>query len=120
MADLDMFGTVDDIFVSVPASRTTRPNAYVDGLPVTGATTNESHTVNIQPMSLKEIQSLNIGGERINDVRKVYVNDGDLYSISPADDWSFTGVNGTFKTIHLDNRPWRNYCKIIVSRRDDT
>ena len=34
--------------------------------------------------------------------------------------WTFEGVPGVFKTVKLDNRPWRNYCKITVSKQDDS
>ena len=28
-------------------------------------------------------------------------------------------LNQQWKTIMLDNRPWRNYCKVVVERIDD-
>lgn len=118
---LDMIGHIDLVFESTGATRTSYSGGgYVDGRYVDGAQTQTSHTVNIQPLNNKEIQTLNIGAERIGDVRKVYVNDGDLYSIAEADTWEFDGVDGVFNSIALDNRPWRNYCKIIVSRQDDS
>ncbi len=117
---LDMYGFVDDTFESVQAFRTSKTGGYgVNGRYVGASDIPNPHTVNLQPVSTKDLQSLNIGAERINDVRKIYVNDGDLYSILPSDEWSLTGIEGTFKTVSLDNRPWRNYCKAIVSRKDD-
>ena len=121
---LDMFGFVDSVFVSViPATRTSYTGGgYVNGIYVQGAAVQSTHTINLQPLSGKEISFIDLGAERQHDTRKIYVNDGDLYSISESDTWAFEtgqGVNGNYKTIWLDNRPWRNYCKIIVSRFDD-
>lgn len=120
MTTLNMKGHIDSVFVSTPANRIRKTGgAYVDGKWVDGSEVTTPHNVTLQPLTEREIQNLNIGAERIGDMRKVYVNDGDLYKISQADDWVFTGVDGVFKTVKLDNRPWRNYCKAIVSRYDD-
>ena len=115
-----MSGHIDGVFKSVDATRTGKSGgAYVDGLWVPGVETDNPHTVNIQPLTEKEIQSLSIGAERIGDMRKIYVNDGDMYNIAESDIWAFTGIDGEFKTVSLDNRPWRNYCRIVVSRIDE-
>ena len=117
---LDMLGHIDDCFQSVPANRTASiGGSYVDGLWVDGTDTVTPHKVTVQPVTEKEIDSLDIGQERIGDMRKIYVNDGDLYSIAEADTWKLTGIDGTFRCVKLDNRPWRNYCKAIVVRLDD-
>lgn len=115
---LDMEGFIDEVFESVAAVRTTKSGNYVDGKWVETSENKTPHSVTLQQASGKEIQNLSQGGERILDARRVYVNDGVNYSISDSDLWEFTGVNGIFKTVSLDNRPWRNYCKIIVSRQD--
>ncbi len=115
---LDMAGFVDDVFESIPATRVSRSTGgYVDGIYVPGAETETPHRVNVQPATDREIDSLSSGGERINDLRRVYVNDGVLASIADADQWQFDGQ--LWKTVKLDNRPWRNYCKIFVSRYDN-
>jgi len=114
---LDMSGTIDDTFQSIPATRTAMAgDGYVDGIWADGEPTTEAHKVTIQSASDREIDFLSQGGERILDLRRIYVNDGDLYKISSADIWDFDGQK--WKTISLDNRPWRNYCKIFVSRLD--
>ena len=114
-----MSGHIDGDFQSVNAVRTIESGDYVDGVWVDGSAIDKPHTVTIQPLNDKEIRSLGIGLERITDTRKIYVNDGDLFDITPENTWSFEGIEGVFKCIALDNRPWRNYCKIIVSRQDD-
>ena len=116
---LDMEGHIDDCFESVNATRTSRPGSFVDGKWVTTAGVSTPHSVTLQSVSEKEIDNLSKGGERIVDARKIYINDGNLYSISPSDDWTLNGIDGVFKTVKSDNRPWRNYCKLIVSRKDD-
>lgn len=116
---LNMSGHIDANFKSVNATRIRRTGSgYVDGKWVEGGESTTPHTVNIQPASDKEIAHLERGGERIVDARRVYVNDGDTYLISESDEWTFQGINGTFKTQKLDNRPWRNYCKFIAVRID--
>ncbi len=114
---LDMFGQIDDVFESIPAQRIAKSGSYVDGVWTSGAEVATIHRVNIQPATDREIDALSGGGERLTDVRRVYVNDGVLASISPANDWVFDGQR--FKTIKLDNRPWRNYCKVLVARYDE-
>ncbi len=114
---LDMAGHIDDVFESLPAIRISNTGGgYVNGLWVDGAEVQSSHRVTLQPLNTREIQNLSAAGERITDVRKIYVNDGILTSISQADDWEIDGQR--WKCIALDNRPWRNYCKAIISRYD--
>jgi hypothetical protein len=118
---LSMFGHIDDVFTSSIGTRyTTTGGSYVDGRWVAGTETTSSHNVNIQPLNMKEIRALEIGGERIGDYRKVWVNDGLIGEIAPSDEWTFEGVEGRFKAYQLDNRAnfGRNYCKIIVARID--
>lgn len=122
---LDMLSHIDDTFVSTDsiagATRYAKSGgSYVDGIWVEGVETPSTHTVNLQPLSDREIQNLSIDSERITDYRKVYVNDGDLYSIREADEWEFDNVDGRFKAHALDNRPTRNYCRIIAVRIDDS
>lgn len=124
MTSLDMFGFIDPVFRSIDATRTSFSGGAYDGDGIwqPGIPVISQHTITLQPLSMKEISFISLGGERQHDLRKIYVNDGNLYSISESDTWAFQisqGVNGNYKTISLDNRPWRNYCKIIVSRYDD-
>jgi len=117
---LDMLGHIDDVFRSVQtAQRSSVTGSYVDGKWVTAPSVISNHRVTLQPVTLRELDNINFGGERINDTRKVYVNDGDLFSIAPSDTWEFSGIDGTFKTIGIDNRASRNYCKLIVVKNDD-
>lgn len=120
----DMYGFIDNAFRSViPATRTSfTGGAYVDGIFQKGTPVVTEHTICLQFISGKELQYLNLGGERQHDIRWISVNDGDLYSIAESDIWSFEteqGVDGNYKTIKLYNEPWNNYCEVIVSRFDD-
>lgn len=116
---LNMEGHIDDCFESIPASRTSNSGSYVNGRWSENAGIVTPHKITLQPVSDKKIDNLSKGGERIVDARTVYINDGDLYSIEPSDTWTFEGIAGVFKTVELDNRPWRNYCKLIVSLKDE-
>lgn len=116
---LNMSGHIDAVFRSVLATFTPiEGGAYVDGLwvpainaPVTG------YVVNIQPLSERELDFLQRGGERILDPRRIYVNNGDLNRITLDGEWFF--LDQRWKVVKTDNRPWRNYCKVIVDRFDD-
>jgi hypothetical protein len=115
---LDMSGFVDDVFKSVTATRTYEATgSYTDGIWTPGAESTKDYAVNLQPLSSKDIKFLNEGGERIEDSRKVYVND-DVADISNGDRWAFAGVDGEFRAIGIDNRPWRNYCRFYAVRLD--
>jgi hypothetical protein len=117
-----MRGFIDNTFRSVPAFRY-RENGggYVDGIWVDGLDDVSEHRITLQPLNPKELSNVaaTFGSERIVDARKIFVNDGDLYKITPADEWQFDGVEGRFKTFMLDNRPWNYYCKAIIYRIDD-
>ena len=117
---LDMTGCVDGTFQSTPATRTSKAGgSYVDGRWVEGTPTQTSHVVTLQGASQREIDFILNAGERVVDVRKVYINDNSDYSYHEADTWVFDGVDGIFKVISMDNRPWRTYIKLMVSRLDD-
>lgn len=115
---LDMSGHIDDVFESVKATRTVKGGSWVNGEWVSGAESSTTHRVNVQPLNGKDINALTLVGERIQDTRKVYVNDGTMASIQPSDIWTFPDVDGTFKCYGLDNRPWRNYCRFYAIRMD--
>lgn len=119
MAALDMSGHIDGEFKSVNATRQTDSGSRVGGRWVPSLSDPIPHTVNLQPVSARRIQNLTRGGRRLIDARTVYVNDGDLYSVLESDLWKFDGIDGVFEAVEMDNRPWRNYCRIVVSRVDD-
>ncbi|PPC95718.1 MAG: hypothetical protein CTY32_08555 [Methylotenera sp.] len=115
---LNMNGQIDSVFKSVPATRiVTTAGGYVNGIWVEGAETIEPYTVNIQPATDREIDFLSQGGERLVDVRRIYINEGNMQNIDSTGDWEFLGQR--FKTIKTDNRYWRDYCKVFVSRYDE-
>lgn len=113
---LNMKGHIDLVFKSVDATHVGKSGKYVDGIWTSVQSDPVSFTVNIQPLSDKELDFLSQGGERIIDGRKIYVNSGDLNSIQLDGEWVFLGQR--WKVIRTDNRPWRNYCKVTVSRYD--
>ncbi len=118
---LNMSGHIDVTFKSLLANRIVKSGGYVNGLPVQSDGDKTPHSVNVQPLTAREIQHLDVGGRRISDIRKIYVNDGLLAEIQPADEWEFD-ANGRgqerYETVDLDSRPWRNYCRVVVALRD--
>lgn len=124
LTSIDMSGHIDDVFQSGTGTRTSKIGGeYVDGIWQEGTPVVTTHKVNIQPLNQEDINFLTLGGERIQDTRKIYVNDGIDANISKNDTWTLidvggNAINGTFKTVSLDNRPWRNYCKFYAVRLD--
>lgn len=116
---LDMEGHIDDTFESFEAIRISVTDGGRDpltGLWVDGTEVETPHSVNAQPVSDRKIDSLSQGGERISDARHLYINDGVLTSIQEADLWEFEGQR--WRCLEMDNRHWRNYCRVTVTRLD--
>ena len=116
---LDMGGFIDADFQSIPANQIAITGSAYDanGVWVEGTEATLPYTVNIQHLNPRELQALSLGGERINDYRKIYVNDGDFHALSPLAFWEFNANNvGTqrYKVISSDIRKWRRYAKIMV------
>ncbi|WKL65470.1 hypothetical protein Q1Z72_19475 [Pseudomonas qingdaonensis] len=115
---LSMHGQIDGVFQSVPASRTVDTTGdFIDGIWVPGTTATSPYVVNIQPATDREVDFIRQGGERIVDARRIYINEGDMQLIDQTGTWQFLGQQ--WKAVKVDNRYWRNYCKVIVSRIDD-
>ncbi|MCK1783357.1 hypothetical protein L9Z73_02985 [Pseudomonas sp. TNT11] len=113
-----MEGHIDDVFVSVAASRTVSVDGqFVEGIWVPGTTETKPYVVNIQQASDREVDFIRQGGERITDVRRIYINQGEMQLIDQTGTWEFLGQQ--WKATKCDNRYWRNYCKVIVMRIDD-
>ncbi len=119
---LDMTGFIDSDFLSVIGTRYAQSGASgADGKWVDGAEAPTTHKLNLQPLSDKELVNIGAGGERVQDFRKFYINDGLTAELDPQDEWEFdspelTGVR--FTVYMLDNRPWRKYCKCVVHKND--
>lgn len=112
-----MTGTIDDVFQSVPATRSVNAGSYVDGIWQDGASTSKDYKVTIQPANDREIDFVRNAGERITDVRKIYINDKNMDDIDQTGTWEFSGQQ--WKAVQVDCRPWRDYCKVLVVRIDD-
>lgn len=115
---LNMQGQIDGVFQSVAASRTVdTTGAWVEGVWMPGVKVTTPYVVNIQPASLREMELIRQAGERITDVRRIYINEGQMQGIDQTGTWEFLGQR--WKAWQCDNRYWRNYCKVIVVRIDD-
>lgn len=117
-ATLSMQGHIDPVFESVPASRTVDTTGqYVNGIWTPGVTVTTPYTVNVQPANDREIDFIRQAGERIVDVRKIYINEGNMQLIDQTGVWSFLGQQ--WKAVRVDNRYWSDYCRVMVNRIDD-
>lgn len=124
---LDMYGHIDMTFESTPTGGVSLVvpaegdysgpgGIWVDGTP----TTVPLQFVNIQPANLKTVQLVKeMGGTaNVSDLRVVRINDGTM--IESDDDGTFAQLlefeGKQWRVVQSDNRPWRNYCKVIVER----
>ena len=118
---LDMSGHIDQDFSRGVANRIIYPDQervngrWVEGSPLAPVPYN----VNIQPLTDKEFKSIDSGGLRKTDFRKIYINNGDTSNITNEDDWTLQDLDGIFKVKDLDNRPSINYCKIVLGKEDE-
>lgn len=123
LTSIDMSGHIDDVFQSHVGIRTSKSGGYVDGIWEDGPEVVTTHKVNMQPLNQEDINFLTLGGERIQDTRKVYINDATSANVSNSDVWTFVDVNGfvvdgKFKCISADNRTARTVTKAYVVRLD--
>ena len=115
---LSMGGHVSGILKTHNATQRKITAGYVDGIWVEGMGVDSTPVdVNIQPASMREIQSLSLGGRRINDTRRVYINTSAAVSLAEGDLWLFDNeLSGkAYECISFDYRPTRDYCKLFVS-----
>lgn len=86
----------------------------------------DTFDANVQPVSDREIEFLQIGAERINDVRVIHRNDGKGIDVSSpgqlADILVFAETPDRpaawWKSIATDYRPWHNFCRAVVAKLD--
>ena len=124
---LNMRGHVSGPFIThkgVILNRYT--SEIIDFEPVLTLTYTDSFNANVQPVSDKEIEFLQIGAERINDVRVIHRNDGKGIEVSVpgqlADILVFAETPDKeptwWKSIATDFRPWHNFCRAVVAKLD--
>lgn len=124
---LNMRGHVSGPFIThkgVVLNRYT--SEIIDFEPVLTLTYTDSFNANVQPVSDKEIEFLQIGAERINDVRVIHRNDGKGIEVSVpgqlADILVFAETPDKeptwWKSIATDFRPWHNFCRAVVAKLD--
>jgi hypothetical protein len=119
MTALSMSGQIDGVFQTVPVTvKTETGGGYVNGVWVDGTLTSTVFPrVTIQPLNDNELDLLLRAETRILDVRKLYINSGNLSVLELNEDVEF--LSQRWKVIRRDYRPWRKYVKLIVDRYDD-
>lgn len=124
---LNMRGHVSGPFIThkgVILNRYT--SEIIDFEPALTLSYTDSFDANVQPVSDKEIEFLQIGAERINDVRVIHRNDGKGIEVSVpgqlADILVFAETPDKeptwWKSIATDFRPWHNFCRAVVAKLD--
>lgn len=128
---LDMYGFIDPVFESRPEGGVTLIIPGHGDYTGPGGTWEETppqrkelQLVNIQPASLKTIETLVGQGGTVqpSDWRVVRINDGTM--VYPDDTGQFAHLlefsDGVamrqWRVRQADNRPWRSYCKVVVER----
>ena len=124
---LNMRGHVSGPFIThkgVILNRYT--SEIIDFEPALTLSYTDSFDANVQPVGDKEIEFLQIGAERINDVRVIHRNDGKGIEVSVpgqlADILVFAETPDKeptwWKSIATDFRPWHNFCRAVVAKLD--
>lgn len=124
---LNMRGHVSGPFVThkgVVLKRYT--SEIIDFEPALTLSYTDTFNANVQPVSDKEIEFLQIGAERINDVRVIHRSDGKGIEVSTsgklADILVFAETPDKpvtwWKSIATDFRPWHNFCRAVVAKLD--
>lgn len=126
---LNMRGHVSGPFITHKGVILNRyASEVVDFEPALTLAYSDSFDANVQPVSDKEIEFLQIGAERINDVRVVHRNDGKGIEVSTdgklADILVFAETPDKpatwWKSIATDFRPWHNFCRAVVAKLDQS
>lgn len=117
---INMMGHVSAPFITHTATLKRCDSVVVDFEPSLALVYQDEFAANIQPASDREIEFLQIGAERVNDVRVVHRNDGKGIVISEADKLAdLIGFDGSWwKSVNTDYRPWHNFCRATVVRLD--
>lgn len=117
---LNMSGHISGPFVTHIAELKRCSSAVVDFEPVFVLTYEDTFPANIQAATDREIEFLQIGAERIDDVRVLHRNDGLGIVISgPGKLADLIGFDGSWwKSVNTDYRPWHNFCRATVVRLD--
>jgi len=124
---LNMRGHVSGPFITHPGVVLNRyTSEIIDFEPAITLSYTDSFNANVQPVSDKEIEFLQIGAERINDVRVIHRNDGKGIEVSVpgqlADILVFAETPDKaptwWKSIATDFRPWHNFCRAVVAKLD--
>ena len=124
---LNMRGHVSGPFITHKSVVLNRYSSeIVDFEPVLTISYTDTFNANVQPVSDKEIEFLQIGAERINDVRVIHRNDGKGIEVSTpgklADILVFAETPDNpatwWKSIATDYRPWHNFCRAVVAKLD--
>lgn len=124
---LNMRGHVSGPFISHPGVQRMRYSSQIiDFVPKLTLTLLDTFDANVQPASDKEIEFLQIGAERINDIRVIHRNDGKGIEVSTpgnlADILVFAETPDKeptwWKAMATDYRPWHNFCRAVIAKLD--
>ena len=124
---INMMGQISAPFITHRPRLVRYSETIVDFEPVFALEYEDEFDANIQAATVREIEFLSNGGERINDVRIVHRNDGLGIQVSAPDKLAdiliFSdnpGVTGPtwWKALKVDYRPWHNFCHATIVRLD--
>lgn len=124
---LNMRGHVSGPFISHRGVQRMRfSSEIIDFEPKLVMTLLDTFDANVQPASDKEIEILQIGAERINDIRVIHRNDGNGIEVSTpgnlADILVFAESPDKpvtwWKAMATDYRPWHNLCRAVIAKLD--
>ena len=120
----NMHDLIDFNFRTHTISVLKQSGEYVDGTYVINTSSSQSYEGTVQPISERERQALDQGGQRVVDARKIYINGYNDIDVSPSDTLLITDIPdgemvGKFKVFAVDLRRARAYCKIMAGIIDE-
>ena len=110
-------GHIDRNFTTDIITIKVKSGSYVDGIWNETLDASEQYNANVQPVNFRERRSIEQGGQRLIDGRKIYINDS-APKVFPSDRIEISGIEGEYEVIQTDIRKARRYCKLIVSKVD--
>ena len=119
---LDMTGVVGN-FARVACTLVTEDDGDYDsdGIWQSGGTTETSFNACVAPYHNKEIETLDLGSERVIGAFSVYPEHFIQFKMSPyiRIKMDLGGGERTYRVVQTDVRPWNNYCKIMCNLLDE-
>ena len=119
---VDMTGAVGN-FAQITCTLVTEVDGNYDndGIWQSGGVNETTFKACVSPHHTKEIETLDLGSERVIDSFSIYPENFIQFKMSPYIRIKMDLGDGerTYRVVQADVRPWNNYCKIVCNLLDE-